>query len=175
MEEQVQIPDDISIERQDAHIVVSSGDHEVRQKMEHPDVKIAIEDGTVTVRTASTKRDITAVVGTFRSKLQNMIEGVQEPYEYSLKTVYAHFPMSVKVEGDEVVIQNFIGERSDRRVEIMDGVSVEVSEEDLTVTGPDKEKVSQTAARIEQECYKGTRDPRKFQDGIYITSKGGDR
>lgn len=175
MEHEVQIPDGISIERQDSEIVVSSGDHEVSQKLEHPDVEVHIEDETVRITTDSTKRDIKAVVGTYRSKLTNMIDGVQDPYEYELKTVYAHFPMSVKVEGDEVVIQNFIGERSDRRVQIMDGVSVDVSEEDLTVTGPDKEKVSQTAARIEQECYKGTRDPRKFQDGIYITSKGGDR
>lgn len=174
MEEHVQIPDGIKISRDGKEIVVSSGDHEVRQQLEHAAVDIEIGDEQVTVRTDSSKRDDKAVIGTYRSKIQNMVEGVEEPYEYTLKTVYAHFPMSVKVEGDQVVIQNFIGERSDRRVDIMDGVNVEVSDEDLTVTGPDKEKVSQTAARIEQECYKGTRDPRKFQDGIYITSKGGE-
>ncbi|MDY6771510.1 MAG: 50S ribosomal protein L6 [Candidatus Nanohaloarchaea archaeon] len=172
MEEQVTIPDDITVSQDGDSIVVESDSNEIRQKLEHPQVAIEIGDDTVTVRTDATKRDIKAVVGTYSSKLQNMIEGVQEPYEYKLKTVYAHFPMSVKVEGNEVVIQNFIGERSDRRVEIMDGVSVEINDDEITVTGPDKEKVSQTAARIEQECYKGTRDPRKFQDGIYITSKG---
>ncbi|MDY6777767.1 MAG: 50S ribosomal protein L6, partial [Candidatus Nanohaloarchaea archaeon] len=118
------------------------------------------------------RRNDRAVFGTYVSHVQNMIEGVQEGYEYRLKTVYAHFPMSVKVEGDQVVIQNFIGERAPRRVDVMDNVDVEVNDDEVVVTGPSKERVSQTAARIEQACTKGSRDPRKFQDGVYLTSTG---
>jgi large subunit ribosomal protein L6 len=86
-----------------------------------------------------------------------------------MKGVYAHFPMTIKQEGNKVVIENFMGERHPRKVDIMDGVTVEVDGEDLTLRGADKDAVSQTAARIEQMCHKGNRDPRTFQDGVYIT------
>jgi len=154
-------------------VEVSADGTTVSKEFDYPAVDVSMDDGSVVVSTESTKRNDEAVVGTFRAHIQNMIEGVQDGYTYRLKTVYAHFPMSVKVEGDQVVIQNFIGERAPRRVDIMDGVDVTVNDDEIEVTGPNKESVSQTAARIEQECHKGERDPRKFQDGIYITSKGG--
>ncbi len=172
MEKEIDIPEDIEVEKEGEVIRVSSGDKEVEKEFDHPDTSLDVEEGSVKISTGSEKRDDKAILGTYASHIQNMIEGVQEDYVYKLKTVYAHFPMTVKTEGDNVVIQNFIGERAPRRVEVMDNVSVNVDDDEVTVRGPDKENVSQTAARIEQECSKGTRDPRKFQDGIYLTEKG---
>ena len=43
---------------------------------------------------------------------------------------------------------------------------------DVVVSGADREKVGQTAANIERACKVKKRDPRVFQDGIYIISKG---
>ena len=45
-------------------------------------------------------------------------------------------------------------------------------QDDVTVTGSDREKVGQTAANIERACKIKKRDRRVFQDGIYIVSKG---
>ncbi|MEF8880359.1 MAG: 50S ribosomal protein L6 [Candidatus Nanohaloarchaea archaeon] len=101
-----------------------------------------------------------------------MIEGLENEHVYKMKGVYAHFPMTIKEQNNQVVIENFMGERNPRKVDIMQGVTVEVDGEDLTLRGADKDAVSQTAARVEQMCHKGSRDPRTFQDGIYITSKG---
>jgi len=41
-----------------------------------------------------------------------MIHGVTDGWEYTMEVYYAHFPMQVTVEGDEVVIENFLGEKS---------------------------------------------------------------
>jgi large subunit ribosomal protein L6 len=78
----------------------------------------------------------------------------------------------VKVTGDKVVIENFLGERTPRKARIMGASKVKVSGEEILVTGPDVEHVSQTAANMEQACIIRGFDPRVFQDGIYITSKG---
>lgn len=172
MEKEIDIPEDIEVEKEGEVVKVSSGDKEVEKEFNHPDTDVEVGGGSITIKTQGEKRGDQAMIGTYASHIRNMMEGVEEDYVYKLKTVYAHFPMTVKTEGDQVVIQNFIGERAPRRVDIMENVSVDVDDDEVTVRGPDKENVSQTAARIEQECGKGKRDPRKFQDGIYLTEAG---
>lgn len=113
------------------------------------------------------------MVGTIRAHINNMIKGVTEGFTYKLKIRYAHFPMKVSVKGNEVIIENFLGEKHPRRARIMEGVTVKISGEDVIVTGIDKEKVGQTAANIEQATRIKGRDPRVFQDGIYIVEKAG--
>lgn len=172
-ERRVEIPDGVNIETDDAlhQITVSDGGDELTRTLDHPAVKIDVEDNEVVVSTATKKRDHAAIVGTYASHIKNMIDGVTGGFEYRLKSFYAHFPMDMSVQGDTFVIKNFIGERAPREINIPDGVDVQIDDEDVVVTGADKEKVGQTAANIEQACYKGNRDPRKFQDGIYITEK----
>jgi len=79
--------------------------------------------------------------------------------------------MQVTVEGDEVVIENFLGETAPRRTEVHGDTDVEVDEEQVTLRGPDVEAVGQTAADIEQLTRVTDKDVRVFQDGVYITNK----
>jgi large subunit ribosomal protein L6 len=79
--------------------------------------------------------------------------------------------MQVTVEGEEVVIENFLGETAPRRTEVHGDTDVEVSEERITLRGPDVEAVGQTAADIEQLTRVQEKDVRVFQDGVYITNK----
>jgi large subunit ribosomal protein L6 len=89
-----------------------------------------------------------------------------------MKIVYAHFPMTVKVQGKTVTIDNFLGERSPRVAKIIgDDVKVQVKGDDVTITGINKEHVGQTMANIEQATKIKRRDPRIFQDGIYLVDK----
>ena len=167
----IEIPEDFVASYDDGVFTLSNGE-EVTKKMQHALVDVEIDGQEVTFSTSSSKKDIKSIVSTFRSHVENMIEGLQDEHVYKMKGVYAHFPMTVKTENNQVVIENFMGERNPRKVDIMDGVAVEVDGDDLTLRGPDKDAVSQTAARVEQICHKGNRDPRTFQDGVYITSKG---
>ena len=88
-----------------------------------------------------------------------------------MKIVYAHFPMTVKVKGNIVTIDNFLGERSPRVAKIIGDAKVSVKGEDVTITGINKEEVGQTMANIEQATKIKGRDPRIFQDGIYLVDK----
>jgi len=79
--------------------------------------------------------------------------------------------MSVKVAGDKVVIENFLGERHPRTARIVGDTKVQVKGDEVEVTGINKEHVGQTMANIEQATRIKGRDPRVFQDGIYLVSK----
>jgi large subunit ribosomal protein L6 len=134
---------------------------------------IKSQGNSVIIRPASKLKKDIAVAGSIRAHLRNMMRGVSSGVVYNLKVVYSHFPMNVKVSGNRVLIDNFLGEKHPRSAEILQSVSVEVKGQDVKVSGFDKEKVSQTAANIEQATRIKRRDPRVFQDGIYIIEKDG--
>ena len=80
--------------------------------------------------------------------------------------------MTAKVEGQEVKISNFAGEKFDRISKIVGDVQIEIKGEEITVTGINKEDVGQTAANLELATKLRGKDIRRFQDGIYLVSKG---
>lgn len=165
----VEIPDDFEVSYEDGTLTVEGNGEEVSKKMEHALIDVETGESEVTFKARSSRKNVVSILNTYKSHVQNLVDGLQEPHVYKMKGVYAHFPMTIKEENDQVVIENFMGERKPRTVDIIEGVTVEVDDEDLTLKGADKDKVSQTAARIEQLCKKGDRDPRTFQDGVYIT------
>ena len=112
-------------------------------------------------------------MGTFRSHITNMIIGVTAGFEYKMKIVYSHFPVKTSVKGDKFVIENFLGEKYPRSASILGDTKISTKGDEVVLTGSDKEHVGQTAANIEQITRIKGYDPRVFQDGIYITQKGG--
>ncbi|MFH0896783.1 MAG: 50S ribosomal protein L6 [Candidatus Bathyarchaeota archaeon] len=113
-----------------------------------------------------------ALVGTIKSHIRNMLTGVTNGFTYKLKIVYAHFPMSVKVQNEEVLVENFGGERMPRKIKIPNTVKAEVTGDDIIVKGINLEEVSQAAANIQQATLIRNKDPRIFLDGIYIYDRG---
>jgi large subunit ribosomal protein L6 len=174
--EEIELPDDVSASLDHLDLTVEGPNGSVTRRLWYPDVSVSVDGDAVAVESEANDAKTTATVGTFRSHVQNMVHGVTEGWEYQMTVLYSHFPMQVDVEGDEVVIDNFLGERSPRRTEIRGDTEVEIDGEDLVLRGPDKEAVGQTAADIEQLTRVKDKDTRVFQDGVYITqkpSKGG--
>jgi large subunit ribosomal protein L6 len=89
-----------------------------------------------------------------------------------MKIVYNHFPIQAKIAGERVEIANFLGEKQARYAKIVEGVKVKVQGDELILTGTNRESIGNTAANVEQACKVRDRDPRVFQDGIYITNRG---
>lgn len=168
MEIRNELPEGYEAEYQDGVLSVSYEGEEIEKKLEHAQIDVEIDGNEVVFSTESGKKNIHSIVNTFNSHLNNMVEGLEEPHVYRMKGVYAHFPMNIKKEGDQVVVENFMGERAPRKADIMEGVDVQIDGDEITLKGANKEHVAQTAARVEQLSKKGNRDPRTFQDGIYI-------
>ncbi len=172
MELKTTLPEDFEAEYKNGVLTVEGNGNSVEKKLEHAQVEVETKDNSVVIRPLQERKNIVSIAKTFQSHLKKMIDGLKEEYVYKMKGVYAHFPMTIKSQNNEVVIENFMGERYPRKIEIAEGVKVQVNGEDLEITGPEKEAVGLTAGRIEQACKKGNRDPRTFQDGVYITNKG---
>lgn len=67
-----------------------------------------------------------------------------------MKIVFAHFPMTVKVNKDKVDIDNFLGERHPRFAKIVGSAKVSVKGDEAdNITGINKEDVGQTMANLE--------------------------
>jgi large subunit ribosomal protein L6 len=168
---EIEIPDDVSAETDHLELTVEGPNGSVTRRLWYPDVEVTVEDGVVAIAAENEDAKTNATVGTFESHVANMIHGVTDGWEYTMEVYYAHFPMQVTVEGDEVVIENFLGERAQRRTPIRGDTDVQVDGETVTLTGSDKEAVGQTAADIEQLTKVTDKDTRVFQDGVYIVEK----
>jgi large subunit ribosomal protein L9e len=107
-----------------------------------------------------------------------MIVGVTKGFKYRMRFCYAHFPINVscvKENGKDVVeVRNFLGEKTTRRIKLLDGVSYTKTadvKDQIELSGIDVTKVSLSAARITQSASVKNKDIRKFLDGIYVSEK----
>ena len=171
IEEKVAIPQGVKVAIKGAEVNVSGKAGQLKRTFDSPRVKIRTEEDHIIVSCEYPRVKEKALVGTFASHIQNMIDGVQGGFEYHMKVVYSHFPMKPTVKGEKFVIENFLGEKSPRYANIIGHSKVTVKGAEVVVSGVDLEATSQTAANIERACRIKGYDPRVFQDGIYITEK----
>lgn len=173
IKEQIKIPDGITATLEKDILTVKGGKGELKRIFSHPKINVKVNGNVIEIYSKDVRRKEKALIGTFVAHTKNMIKGVKDGFEYKMKTVFSHFPIKTSVDGNDFVIQNFLGERSARRAKILDGVNVEVKGDDITVQGIDKERVGQTVANIERATMVKKRDVRVFQDGVYRIDKGG--
>ncbi len=168
---ELDIPDEITVEVDHLDVTVEGPDGSVTRRLWYPDVSVDVDGDQVVIESDTENAKTNATIGTFESHITNAFHGVTEGWEYEMEVFYSHFPMQVRVDGDEVVIENFLGEKAPRRTTIHGDTQVSVDGESLTLSGPNKEHVGQTAADIEQLTKVKGKDTRVFQDGVYITQK----
>lgn len=162
-----------TIEAQEVTVKGSKG--ELSRTFVAPNITIRIEKDSIIVKGNTKRRKTRALAGTVFGHISNMVRGVsrEDPINYKLKIVYSHFPMNIKVQGNQVAINNFLGEKHPRSSQILPSVKVDIKGQDVIVTGIGIEAVAQTAANLEQATKIRNRDPRVFQDGIYLIEKDG--
>ena len=134
-------------------------------------VNITIADNKVMLKTIYTKKRDYAILHTARSIIRNICEGLIIGYTIKMKVVYAHFPITVKVEGKKILIENFQGERAPRSTHIVGNTKVVPKGEDVILTGEVWTDITQTAANIELRTKVKNKDHRVFLDGIYAFEK----
>ncbi|MCL2359724.1 MAG: 50S ribosomal protein L6 [Nitrososphaerota archaeon] len=164
----VEVPEDITLEVVGKTISVKGAKGSLTRDFSYAPINIEGEGKNVRISAKWPRKKETALVGTIHSHINNMIVGVTKGYTYKLKIVFSHFPISVKLQGKSIHIENFTGERRPRSVEIIGNVKVQIEPEDIIVQGINLEDVSQTAANIEQSTKVRKKDPRVFLDGIYV-------
>lgn len=169
----IEIPSNVEVDIEDNIVRIKGEGGELKRKFSLDNIKIDKKDNKILLSSKFSRREEKELLGTIKGHIQNMIKGVTKGIIYKMRIVYLHFPMTVKVQGNKINIDNFLGEKYQRTAEILPGVTVEIKGQDLTLKGINKEMVSQTAANIERVTRIMDRDPRVFQDGIYIVEKDG--
>jgi large subunit ribosomal protein L6 len=168
---EVEIPEKVTVKFADGILEVSGPKGNVRKDFERIPVNLSIEDKKITVKPYGKRKKDLAITNTCRSIIRNMITGVLDGYTYRLKVVFAHFPISIKIKGKQISIENFFGERSPRVIDIIGDCKVSVEGEDLVIKGASLEDVSQTSANVELGTKIKDKDARVFLDGLYVYSR----
>jgi len=134
-------------------------------------INIEVNDGKIILTAINQKKRDYAILHTARSILRNICEGLVTGYTIKMKVVFSHFPITVKVEGKKVLIENFQGERAPRSTHIVGNTKVIPKGEDVILTGEVWTDITQTAANIELKSKVKNKDHRVFLDGIYVFEK----
>jgi large subunit ribosomal protein L6 len=166
------MPDGVKCQIEGPVIRISGPKGQLERTIRHPQLSVTCEGSEVVVATDSSRKRNVAMVGTVEAHVKNMCAGVSEGFEYHMKVVYAHFPIQLKLQGEKLEINNFLGEKKARYARIEPGVVAKVGTDEVVLNGISKEAVGNTAANIEHATRIRNRDPRVFQDGIYITRRG---
>jgi len=168
----IRVPDDVKVQVDGAILKVSGPKGQLERNIRFPQVKVTSDGKEVSIATDSKRKETVAMVGTFEAHAKNMCKGVTEGFEYRMKVVYSHFPIQLKLQGNRLEINNFLGEKKARYAQIEPGVSARVSADEVVLTGINRELVGNSAANIEHATHIRNRDPRVFQDGIFIVQRG---
>jgi len=120
------------------------------------EVLLSQDEGALKVEPRSGSRFATAVTGTTRALLANMVQGVTEGFERKLELVGVGY--RAQAQGSKLNLT--LGFSHPVVYEVPEGVSVETpSQTEVVVRGTDKQKVGQVAAEIRRfrppEPYKG--------------------
>ena len=184
----VSIAKDASVQLEGQKIKVDGPLGTVNLDFSHTAVRIEHDDqdNSIALSAHFLRKKEYGIFGTVRSLIRNAMVGVTQGFMYKSKIVYSHFPISVSVvqnegnfEGKVIKVEALYGGRAPKYCPIVEGVEVKVEGEDVIFTGPDKEKVGQTAARLQEICRlrgkrrKSTNRPKEgiWMDGLWVYSK----
>ncbi len=134
-------------------------------------VNIEITEGKIILKATGFRKRDYSILHTVRSIIRNICEGLVKGYTIKMKIVFAHFPITVKVDGKKILVENFQGERAPRITKIVGNTKVIPKGEDVILTGEVWTDITQTAANIEQKTKVKNKDHRVFLDGIYVYDK----
>ncbi len=170
-EQRIEIPSECQVSLEDKTVTVTGPKGRLERSFPEPQTTIKIEGNELITSTHVSRKRAKALVGTVVAHVRNMMLGVRLGYEYEMKIVYSHFPITVEQQGDIMFIKNFIGERGMRSARLIGDVQIRTTEDEIFISGIDIEHVSQSAANIQQACKIRDKDRRVFLDGIYVIRK----
>lgn len=153
----ISIPDDVEVNLDSNQVKVKGPEGTLEMKV-NPELNLGREQDQIKVEVeGSVDKNTKALWGTTRAKIANMIKGVREGYEKKLKIKGLGYKAQDK--GDKIVLE--VGFSHPVELEKPSDVNFDIDQDEniITVSGIDKSKVGQVAAKIRNvkppEPYKG--------------------
>lgn len=167
----VELPQGVTATVKGRELVMKGPNGSASKLFQRIPVDIAVQGNKVTIKPFTGKKKDVISANTVSSIVRGLVHGVTKGYEYKMKVVFAHFPVTVKVKDDTVMVENFMGERSPRLAKILGGCKVTTDGDDIIIKGTSLEQIGQTAANVEQATKIKRKDQRIFLDGVYVYEK----
>ena len=119
------------------------------------EVKVEVKDGEVVVTPTKNSKLARALWGTYSAHINNMVRGVNEPFEKKL--VVEGVGYRAEAQGNKIVLS--VGYSHPVELAAPEGVEIIVEKNNITVKGINKDDVGEFAANIratrKPEPYKG--------------------
>ncbi|MDH3350209.1 MAG: 50S ribosomal protein L6 [Gammaproteobacteria bacterium] len=153
--EPVELPQGIEF-RQEGNVVTIKGSKGSLSLELNAEVVLSQDEGALKVGPRSGSRFSTAIAGTTRALLANMVQGVTDGFERKLELVGVGY--RAQAQGNKLNLT--LGFSHPVVYDVPEGISVETpSQTEVVIKGTDKQKVGQVAAEIRRfrppEPYKG--------------------
>ena len=173
IEKIIEIPEGVEVTVDGTTINVKGKEGENNRKFNIQKIGFELKDEKLRIFSNKASKNEKKVMNTIAAHIQNMVNGVQEKFEYKLKIASSHFPMTVDIKGNDATVKNFLGEKIPRKLKIPTGVEIESDKDTITIKSINRELGGQAAANFEKATRIPLKDRRVFQDGIFITHKPG--
>lgn len=150
----IKILDNVEVKLDADLLTVKGPKGELKQKI-HPNIDLEIKDKEILVGLKKGKEKNTAIWGTFRSLIANMIIGATKGFEKRL--VFEGVGYRSSVSGNKLVLN--LGYSHPIEIEAPKGIEFKVEKNTIIISGIDKQLVGEIAANIrakrKPEPYKG--------------------
>lgn len=171
--EEIEIPEGIEVQLEEATLSIKGPEGENKRTFNIPNITFEKKDNKIILGNKKATKTEKKLIYSLVAHIKNMIKGVQEKFEYTLKICFSHFPFTVEIKENEAIIKNFLGEKISRKCSIPTGAEVKVEKDKITVRACNREIAGQASANFEKATRITSKDRRIFQDGIYIIKKAG--
>jgi len=172
MKVEIKIPQGVTVTQSKGEFTVVGKKGTNKRLFRTSNVKKSVDADKIVLETINDRKRVVAEALAIQAHLENMLSGVNSKYNYKMRIVYSHFPITVALKGKEVHVTNFVGEKKPRITKVPDNVEVAIKGKEVIVSSIDKESAGIIAGLIEKSAFVKNRDRRVYQDGVYIIEKG---
>lgn len=139
----IEIPSNVKVEIDGQKITIEGPKGKLSREI-RPEIKVELKEGKIILSPKKTGKNVKAFWGLSRALLFNMVKGVTEGFEKKLEIQGTGY--KARVEGEELILN--VGFSHEVKISPPENIKFSVEKNIITVSGIDKEKVGQIAAKI---------------------------
>jgi len=149
------IPDDVEVKIEDQNVIIKGPKGEISQEIPE-NIGIELKDKEILLKPKEKTKKSGSLWGLSRSLLANCVKGVTQGFQKELELIGIGYQASM---GKEKKLVLEVGFSHKVELEIPQGIDISIKKNIITVSGIDKQKVGEVAAKIRKirppEPYKG--------------------
>ncbi len=139
----IEIPEGVNVKIDGQKVTISGPKGELSREI-RPEIKVELKEGKIYLSPKRSGKNVKAFWGLSRALLFNMVEGVTKGFEKKLEIQGTGY--KARVEGEDLILS--VGFSHEVKISPPKDIKFSVEKNIITVSGIDKEKVGQVAAKI---------------------------